>query len=80
MMNSTPDQPSYGASSPHRGQAQTYIPIPTEYSTQKKLYHELTLFGFPLHCHPLDLFTDALAGTSRILAKDLDQYVGKEVT
>ncbi|MFO0772690.1 MAG: DNA polymerase III subunit alpha [Nitrospiraceae bacterium] len=58
----------------------TYIPIPTEYSAQKKLYHELTLFGFPLHCHPLDLFTDALAGTSRILAKDLDQYVGKEVT
>ncbi len=56
------------------------IPIPTEYSAQKKLHHELTLFGFPLHCHPLDLFTEALAGTSRILAKNLAQYVGKEVT
>lgn len=56
------------------------IPIPTEYSVQKKLQHELTLFGFPLRCHPLDLFTQALTGTQRILAKDLDQYVGKEVT
>ncbi len=56
------------------------IPIPAEYSAQKRLSHELTLFGFPLRCHPLDLFTEALAGASRILAKDLGQYVGKEVT
>ncbi|MDR4468751.1 MAG: DNA polymerase III subunit alpha [Nitrospira sp.] len=56
------------------------IPIPTEYSAQKKLQHELALFGFPLHWHPLDLFTEALTSTQRILAKDLDQYVGKEVT
>ncbi len=56
------------------------IPIPTEYSAQKNLQHELALFGFPLRCHPLDLFNEALAGTRRILAKDLDQYVGKEVT
>jgi error-prone DNA polymerase len=58
----------------------SFIPIPTEYSAQKKLHHELPLFGFPLHCHPLDLFTEAQADTSRILAKDLDQHVGKEVT
>ena len=58
----------------------SYIPIPAEYSAQKKLHHELALFGFPLHCHPLDLFRDAFAGTPRILAKDLDQYVGQEVT
>ncbi|HMS84722.1 MAG TPA: DNA polymerase III subunit alpha [Nitrospira sp.] len=57
----------------------TYIPIPMEYSAQKKLHHELALFGFPLRCHPLDLFTEVLAGISRILAKDLDQYVGQEV-
>ena len=58
----------------------SYIPIPTEYSVQKKLQHELTLFGFTLRCHPLDLFKEALAGTTRILAKDRDQYVGQEVT
>ena len=58
----------------------SYIPIPTEYSAQKKLHHELTLFGFPLRCHPLDLFTKAMATTPQMFAKDLDQYVGKEVT
>ncbi|CUS37922.1 DNA polymerase III subunit alpha [Candidatus Nitrospira nitrificans] len=58
----------------------THIPIPMEYSPQKKLHHELALFGFPLRCHPLDLFTEALAATPRIRAKDLEQYVGKEVT
>ncbi|TKB79520.1 MAG: DNA polymerase III subunit alpha [Nitrospira sp.] len=58
----------------------SYIPIPTEYSVQKKLHHELALFGFPLRCHPLDLFKEALADTSHILAKDLNQYMGKEVT
>ncbi len=58
----------------------SYIPIPTEYSAQKKLQHELALFGFPLHCHPLDLFTEALAETPHMLAKDLAQHVGKEVT
>jgi len=57
-----------------------YIPIPMEYSPRKKLHHELALFGFPLHCHPLDLFTEALAATPHMFAKDLDQYVGKEVT
>jgi len=56
------------------------IPIPTEYSAQKKLHHELALFGFPLRCHPLDLFTEALAATPSIRAKELDQYVGKEAT
>ena len=58
----------------------SFIPIPTEYSAHKKLHHELTLLGFPLHCHPLDLFKDSLAATSCVLAKDLNQYVGKEVT
>ncbi len=58
----------------------SFIPIPAEYSAQKKLHHELTLLGFALHCHPLDLFKDALGESSHILAKDLDRYVGKEVT
>ena len=58
----------------------SFIPIPTEYSAQKRLHHELTLFGFPLHCHPLDLFKEALAATPHIFAKDMAQYVGKEVT
>ncbi|MBS0160751.1 MAG: DNA polymerase III subunit alpha [Nitrospira sp.] len=58
----------------------SFIPIPTEYSAQKKLHHELTLFGFPLCCHPLDLFKEVLAATPHMLAKDVNQYVGKHVT
>ncbi len=57
-----------------------YIPIPTEYSSQKVLHHELELFGFPLRCHPLDLYRDACAATPHILTKDLSRYVGQEVT
>jgi len=58
----------------------SFIPIPTEYSAQKKLHHELALFGFPLSCHPLDLFKEALAATPYMFARDLHQYVGNEVT
>jgi len=56
------------------------ILIPAEYSSRKKLQHELALFGFPLRCHPLDLFKEALAATTHMLAKNLDRCVGKEVT
>ncbi len=58
----------------------SYIPIPMEYSHEKQLHHERALFGFPLRCHPLDLFKEALAAIPHILAKDVGQYVGKEVT
>lgn len=58
----------------------SYIPIPTEYSPQKRLHHEFALFGFPLRCHPLDLFKDAFASTPHILAKSVGQYIGQEVT
>jgi hypothetical protein len=48
------------------------IPTSIEYSPQKHLHHELALFGFPLRCHPLELFKDVFATWG--------QYVGKEVT
>jgi error-prone DNA polymerase len=56
------------------------IPIPAEYSLQKTLHHERALLGFPLRCHPLDLFQDALSATPPIPAKNLTQYVGQNVT
>jgi error-prone DNA polymerase len=56
-----------------------YLPIPPEYSLQQKLHHELELFGFPLSCHPLDLFREALARVPHIPAKDIAQHVGEEV-
>jgi len=57
-----------------------YLPIPPEYSFKQKLAHELELFGFPLSCHPLDLFKDVLARIPHIPAKNLAQHVRKEVT
>jgi len=57
-----------------------YLPIPPEYSAQQKLAHELELFGFPLSCHPLDLFKGVLVRLSHIAAKDLAQHVGEAVT
>jgi len=57
-----------------------YLPIPAEYSIQQKLTHELELFGFPLNCHPLELFKDVLAHHRYIPAKNLAQHVGELVT
>ena len=57
-----------------------YLPIPPEYSRQQKLTHELELFGFPLSCHPLELFKERLAHIPHLFAKDLTQHIGKEVT
>jgi error-prone DNA polymerase len=57
-----------------------YLPIPPEYSFQQKLYYELALLGFPLSCHPLDLFKDLLTEIPHIMAKDLAQHVGEDVT
>lgn len=47
---------------------------------QKSLAHELALFGFPLQCHPLDVFHEAFKDVCYILAKDLGLHIGKEVT
>jgi error-prone DNA polymerase len=61
-------------------QSPRYLPIPPEYSFEQRLTHELKLFGFPLSCHPLDLFKDLLARTPHVAAKDLAQHVGVTVT
>jgi len=56
------------------------IPIPADYSFQKSLSHELAIFGFPLCCHPLDLFKEAYQDLPITLAKDIGQHIGEEVT
>jgi error-prone DNA polymerase len=57
-----------------------YLPIPPEYAIQQTLSHELELFGFPLSCHPLDLFKEVLERIPHLPATDLAQHVGEEVT
>lgn len=56
------------------------VPVPEAYSFQKSLAHELTLFGFPLQCHPLDVLREAYQDSHRIVAKDLPSHIGKDVT
>jgi len=58
----------------------SFIPVPAGYSFQKSLSHELALFGFPLCCHPLDLFKAAYQDLPITFAKDLRQHIGGEVT
>ena len=57
-----------------------YLPVPPEYGREQRLRHELELFGFPLSCHPLDLFKEVLESMPHILARDLPLHVGKRVT
>ena len=57
-----------------------YLPIPPEYARPQQLSHELALFGFPLSCHPLDLFEDVLARIPHLPARDLAQHIGEVVT
>ncbi|MDO9119559.1 MAG: DNA polymerase III subunit alpha [Nitrospira sp.] len=56
------------------------LPIPPEYTVDRRLSHELALFGFPLSCHPLDLFQEVVARIPSIAAKDLPHHVGHQVT
>jgi error-prone DNA polymerase len=64
----------------HAAKPSGYLPIPSEYSLQQRLTHELELFGFPLSCHPLELFKDMLARIPHIPAIDLPLHVGVQVT
>ena len=57
-----------------------YLPIPPEYAAQQQLTHELDLFGFPLSCHPLDLFKEVLERIPHLPATDLAQHVCEQVT
>lgn len=58
----------------------SFVPIPADYSFEKSLAHEMALFGFPLCCHPLDLFKEAYQDLPMTLAKNLGQHIGEEVT
>jgi error-prone DNA polymerase len=41
---------------------------------------EIQTLGFPLSIHPLDRYRDTLRRLNYVKAKDLNRYVGKEVT
>ena len=56
------------------------LPIPSDYTQEKKIQHEMALFGFPLSIHPLDLYAEWLDGLDGVLASDMIQHVNHRVT
>jgi DNA polymerase III alpha subunit len=56
------------------------LPIPEEYSEERQLQDEITGFGFPLRCHPLQLHDDVIQNLRTVAAHHLNQYIGQHVT
>ncbi|HDI78674.1 MAG TPA: DNA polymerase III subunit alpha [Desulfobacteraceae bacterium] len=47
---------------------------------KKELRDEIEIFGFPISCHPLDLFCPYLKGINYISSQKLNTDVGRDVT
>jgi error-prone DNA polymerase len=59
---------------------QSYVPIPPEYSRRQQIRHEIDIVGFPVSCHPLDLFQAEIRRIPHVPARDIPRHVGKTVT
>jgi len=55
------------------------LPIPNEYASEQMIQHEIDLFGFPLRCHPLTLYTKHLQGLRITPATEMDAHIGCRV-
>jgi error-prone DNA polymerase len=56
------------------------MPVPPEYDRDIRARHEIEVFGFPLGCHPLDLYPDAREGRRCVEGRDMARYAGRRVT
>jgi error-prone DNA polymerase len=56
------------------------LPIPSDYTQEKKIHHEIALFGFPLSIHPLALYAKWLDDITAVSANEMPQYVNQRVT
>jgi error-prone DNA polymerase len=56
------------------------MPVPAEYDRDTRIRHEIEVFGFPLGCHPLDLYRDAGDGADCIDGRDMARYTDRRVT
>ena len=56
------------------------LPIPPDYTQEKKIHHEIAFFGFPLSIHPLTLYAEWLDGMEVVPANEMPQYVNQRVT
>jgi error-prone DNA polymerase len=56
------------------------LPIPNDYASERKIQHEIQLFGFPLQCHPLTLYAQHWAHLNLIQAIEMPAHIGKQIT
>jgi error-prone DNA polymerase len=56
------------------------IPKLGHYDFRTMLLHEVEVLGFPLSVHPLDFYRNCLEGLQYIPARDMEKYVGRQVT
>jgi len=56
------------------------LPIPNDYPRERKIQHEIQLFGFPLQCHPLTLYAQHWAHLNLVEAIEMPAHRGKQIT
>jgi len=56
------------------------LPIPSDYTQEKKIQHEVALLGFPLNIHPLALYTEWLEDIAVVSANEMPHHVNQRVT
>jgi len=56
------------------------LPISHDYTRERKIQHEIQLFGFPLQCHPLTLYEQHWQTMNIVQAIDIAAYIGKLIT
>ena len=77
---SSPPGPRSSSLSPQSSALSPSLPIPPEYTEDRRLQHEVETLGFPLSRHPLELYRCSLEGLDYIPARAMRRHVGKKVT
>ncbi len=56
------------------------LPIPNDYTHERQIQHEIQLFGFPLQCHPLTLYTQSWSHLNLLYAREMSMHIGQRIT
>jgi len=56
------------------------LPIPNDYPRERKIQHEIQLFGFPLQCHPLMLYEQHWVHLNLTQAIEMSAHIGESIT
>ncbi len=56
------------------------LPVPDDYSSGKKLAHEMESFGFLVSRHPLTLYRAQIDRLRAVPASQMDRFIGRRIT